>query len=481
MRHLFYLLFISSAVHAQSTEFTVYENGLIYNPQTMNRLGAIVDSLNIRFRSCELSHPYYSLAQGSASWVKVPNKQARKLIESGVTLAKFTEAYPNAVKRKLWVVKSYYKNYEGEATIQYSGLPEGYNREPEINLKRKKSNDKVSGWVLSEDGTEAFWLDALQTQQLPFAYARLVQYVDCMIDTNASIYLPEAEGSVYGRVKENSKAAEFVALAESFPGKPEYPEYDDKKEFSFDSLYQVYKVAFRTWDSLRIVQLDAKMQGNYYKSLFADAVEESLAKNNSDGAFEFYVTRYGSKEDALRLMRGRRVIGGCSQDRSPRYHAMNICQLAAETAQWDIFLRSHLDIMNDRFERMSDGSYAFEGRRTYLHELEALNIPAIDLLLGTTLRVSNVNENHYWGAINRTGRALTDAENKAEVETCMVGMMQNDQLDMFNRMLIVYLFDNYVYNLQDSAHKNDVARQLEAVVKTMPQEIQDVWNTKRKR
>lgn len=479
MKRLIYLLFLSSSVYAQQTEFTVHENGLIYDPQTMNRLGTIVDSLNIRFRSCDLSHPYYSFPQGPATWVEVPGKQGRKLIESGVTLAKFREVYPKAVKREhVWVTKSYFKTYRDEELIQYSALPEGYNSEPEINLKRKSSNDKTSGWILNEEGTEAFWLDSLRSTRLPLAYARLVQYVDCMIDTNASIYLPKAEGRVYGRVDENSKAAVFVAWAESFAGEPKFPEYNDAniKNLNYDSVYDAYNREFRKWDSLRMLHVDKAMQTDpYYQRLFAAAVKESLAENNSDGSFEFYVTRYGAKQDALRLMRGRRVIGGCSQDMSPRYHAMNICQLAAQTAQWDIFLRSHLDIMNDRFERVSDGSYAETGRKTYLKELEELNIPALDLLLGTILRVTNVNENHYWGAINRTGRSLADTSDKDELENCMITMMQDNNLDLYNRLLIAFLCDNYAYNLEDKTRRDAVIQRLENVIKTMPAEIQDVW------
>ncbi|HNH61544.1 MAG TPA: hypothetical protein PLS80_16025, partial [Cyclobacteriaceae bacterium] len=170
-----------------------------------------------------------------------------------------------------------------------------------------------------------------------------------------------------------------------------------------------------------------------------------------------------------------------SQDMSPRYHAMNICQLAAQTAQWDIFLRSHLDIMNDRFRRMSDGSYAQAGRKTYLKELEELHIPAVDLLLGTTLRVSNVNENHYWGAINRTGRSLADANDKDELENCMITMMQDNNLDLYNRLLIAFLCDNYAYNLEDKTRRDAVAQRLENVIKTMPAEIQDVWKINKRR
>ena len=105
------------------------------------------------------------------------------------------------------------------------------------------------------------------------------------------------------------------------------------------------------------------------------------------------------KQELLTLMRCRRVIGMCSQDQSPRRHAMAIASLAGETQQWDIFMRAHMDILNDRFERMTDGSYAWEQRQTYLKELEELGLQVTDIMLGMSLRAANISTNHYSGTV----------------------------------------------------------------------------------
>jgi len=64
-------------------------------------------------------------------------------------------------------------------------------------------------------------------------------------------------------------------------------------------------------------------------------------------------------------------------DESPRTHARAIALLAAETNNWDILLRAHIDIMNDRFERRSDGSLDSFNRdllyllfQSYCHHLD---------------------------------------------------------------------------------------------------------------
>jgi len=79
-------------------------------------------------------------------------------------------------------------------------------------------------------------------------------------------------------------------------------------------------------------------------------------------------------------------------DSSPRYHELSIAELAEETVNWEIFLRSHLDIMNDNFNRMSDGSYAWAGRKTYIKELEILYINVLDLVLGISIRIEKFQQ-----------------------------------------------------------------------------------------
>ncbi|HEU5292198.1 MAG TPA: hypothetical protein VFU05_16220 [Cyclobacteriaceae bacterium] len=469
---ILFIAFTATTSFAQYNEFKINSNGLIYTEATMNQLGTIVDSLNLKFRSCDLSHPYYSVPQGFAHYVDIKGKEVRKLMEAGLSFEEFEKKYPRNVKKKnVWVTKSEYTNYKDIAYIEYESLPGKH--QLSISVKDKKSNHKTSGWLISDDGTEAFYLLSLQSIELPYDYARLVQYVDCMIDTTATIFFAGAKGEVYEQVAENSKAHDFIKWAESFPGRPEYPDYD--KVENFDSAYEVFQSKFHVWDSLRLLHVDDLMQtSRYWKGVLTDARDEAFESRNSDPRLEFYVGRYLSSADALKLMRGRKVIGGCSQDQSPRYHAMNICRLAAETAQWDIFLRSHLDIMNDRFERVSDGSYAYAGRKTYLKELEELDIPAIDLLLGTTLRVENVSDNHYFGSINRTGRALADTADKAALEKRLIAMMSDPALDPYNRVLLTYLFDNYAYNLDDETQKGAALATLNKVIATMPEYMREV-------
>lgn len=390
-RAILIMLVACDACSGQRSEFKTYSNGLIYDKSTMRQLAVIVDSLNVRFRACDLSHPYYSLPQGMATLVVIPNDEARRLIEGGIAIDDYKKRYPESIKDdKLWITKTTYTGYQKKKYIEYSGLPYGWNDEPAIRVEHTRSVDKTSGWVVDDDRSRAFYFNNLTRTELPFEYARLIQYVDCMVDTTGYVYFPDA--------------------------KSDYRQ-----------------------------QLDSTS------------------------------TRSLSKADRLKLLRSQKVVGYCSMDSGPRIHAMMICKLAAETAQWDIFLRSHLDIMNDRFERASDGSYAWEGRKTYLKELEELDIDAIDLLLGTSLRVENVSGNHYYGSISRVGRALSDASDKEGLERRMLRMISNENLDPYNRLLIAYVFSNYSYNFGKESLRAATKQKIDSAVSQLPPFIKEVW------
>ena len=124
--------------------------------------------------------------------------------------------------------------------------------------------------------------------------------------------------------------------------------------------------------------------------------------------------------------------------------------------------------MNDRFERASDGSYAYGRRQTYIKELEVLDINITDLLLGISLRVENANTNHYYGSIGRVGRALSETQSQAEIEEKMLQMISDNNLDDFNRILMYYLFDNYNYFLSDTAKQKANKVRLDLAVNRLP-------------
>jgi hypothetical protein len=474
------LLLFGTASFSQDTEFGKSNNGLIYSDTTVKQLKFIVDSLNLKFKVCELNKTYLSKFQAKAHFVSLESgkiKDAKKDIEANISFDDFIKKYSKSeVENELLVVKFKYKNDVEKDVIEFSSIELNSKYEHEFNFEKNLKNydEPLKGkWIYryydkteySKESIDAFYfIEEFSQISIPEIYARMIQYSDCMVDTSTQIFYEKAHRSgVRYRNDEPSKSKEFMDYIHKSTNRPEYnTEYNEKD-------YEIYSKKYQLWDSLRISMVDSlKNKDEKFSKLLNEAIKEAIIKGSTDDEFEEYVGLYYSKKTELELKRNRIVVGGCSQDNSPRVHALNIAKLSAETINWEIFLRSHLDIMNDRFERASDGSYAWGQRKTYIKELEVLDINVLDLLLGISLRIENPSNNHYYGSIGRLGRALSETNKSTEIEAKMLQMVSDNQLDDYNRILIYYLFLNYNYNLDDKQKQTLNKEKLMKAVKTLP-------------
>jgi hypothetical protein len=439
---------IAPGDNSAQPEFMIYDNGLIYDVHTMSKLARTVDSLNVRFKTCT-PKDYRSLDQGFGTYIVITEKiaQARNALLLNMSLENFLKRFKRAqVKRNLWVVKKY-SNYEGEARVEYDSEDGHYEY---LHFPDTPEYDKSHGWIWKEfeDEIQIFYLHGLTSTSIPLEYSSLIEYVDCMIDTLATIFPNEKiPDSVAYTLAADSKVKAFLDLAFDFEPEPKKPEtgINDAKRMEF---YKEYEAAMEKWNMRRMAALDKKMQDPHNVLLLTDAVEESIASQNGMYLDE-YAHRYLSPAKSLALKRSWRVYGFCSADLGPRKHALAISKLAAETFQWDIFLRAHLDILNDNFLRNGDGMWAWRMRETYIKELEELRINSVDLLLGTSLHSQDVSDNHYQARTSRIGRAFSESSRKAEVEKRLLTMVMDHRLDLYNRMEMAYVFLSYNQHSKD--------------------------------
>lgn len=454
-------------------EFSQTDNGLIYSEEAIGKLKHIVDSLNLKFKVCE-EKAFYSKLQGKGSYITIKGPkagEALKDIESGITLPELLKKYPEAkIMKELLLTKFVYKEYDGEDAVGFFNTEFTDSDDYQMTFVGDyyvKFRDVITGWVFGhspkdeyyDEELNAFFLEGLKSVPLKEVYARKVQYSDCLIDTVATIYFKTAERRDSFFDNDNQWIGKFVKYMDKKTDKPRV-DYDN---------YEAYTAALEKWkreipeEVKKLVATDRKA-----KELHENAVDEGMnGKGNTNDEFEDYVAMV-NKEDALHLKRNRRVVGMCSMDSSPRRHAVNIAELAAETTKWEIFLRSHLDIMNDRFDRVSDGSYAQKERKTYIKELEVLDINVSDLLLGICLRVENVSENHYFGNIGRIGRALSETKDRQLIEGEILSMIKDNELDDYNRALMYFLFLNYNYNIDNEQVRKDNSEKLKDAASYMP-------------
>ena len=256
--------------------------------------------------------------------------------------------------------------------------------------------------------------------------------------------------------------------------------YNEKSEYSKESIN-----AFYFPEEFKTTTLNLKYSRQIgYSDCLIDTIATKFKSDAKSGWVDLPENWQNlsekKKEKLLDEMRSTKVVGGCSQDSRPIEHTINIAMLSAEVTNWEVFLKSHLDIMNDRFDRMSDGSYAYAQRKTYIKELEELDINVLDLLIGISLRVENPAKNHYYGSIGRLGRAISESKNKEDFKTQILSMVEDKELDNYNRILAYFLFVSYNNYLDNKDEQNENIKQLETSIMTLPDFLKDKIKLKQK-
>lgn len=408
-RKICLVLGITLMTSLSAQEFTTFKNGLIYNESTMDKLGKIVDSLHLKYKTCDLNKIFYSKKQVKGYIIKLDSgdvSQAKKDIDNNMLFENFITKYPTAVvKNNVLIIKTKTKDYDKKDILIYNeiALNDDYGfyiekdykktvaEKPEKNTWIYSYNKKTS---YSKESIEAFYIpENFKSTPLDGKYSKQIIYSDCLIDTSTT------------KFKENSKDERFNSTV-SLP---------------------------ENW--------------------------QKLSKKE--------------KEKLLEEMRSSRAIGSCSNDFSPRLQGVSMALLSAETANWTIFLKSHLDVMNDRFERVSDASYAWKDRQTYIKELEELNINVLDLLLGISFRIDNAETNHYYGAIGRLGRAISESKDRNLFLTQILSMVEDEKLDDYNRVLAYFLYMNCNYYTKSKTEKKFNNAKVINAVKKLPKYLAD--------
>lgn len=467
------LLFIavSFSGHTQNSnrgEFATELNGLMYSDTSMKYLRHMVDSLNLRFKTCDLSRKFYSEPQGKVWQIRFASenddmKGLRKDLDHNVDIQTLTKKYQSMIQKidssqLLIAINSGEQENEIRYLIGRPGM--GYNVDYDLEGKEivpKRWNYKFSGkdkYSKSNELVAYKITERLQQQAIPDEYAKYLQYVDCMIDTSTEIFLT----SKHERYSKNT-----------------VPEIDAVKKFINRKMKITKKKDFDYYEYLTADMLQYAKEHLEKDKEFIELVEEMadacIENNTGNNTLEELVEVIISKQKALEMKRHRIVVGNCSMDRSPREHAKNIAILAAESNSWDIFLRAHMDIMNDRFERLSDGSYAYGLRKTYLKELELLDLDMTDLIFGMSLHAHNLPEKHYYGTIWRLGWAMTESKDKDAFEKVAITMMKDTRLDPFNRGLIFILFSSYLRRLDDIKLANEKIHEWKKNINDFPQDL----------
>jgi hypothetical protein len=267
----------------------------------------------------------------------------------------------------------------------------------------------------------------------------MIQYVDLLVDTSQHFFAENA--MTHSRLQKEKEISPFE-------------EYADRQVGQDANALQ------------KLEKLKKQDEATFMQLIQESATGAKQGKYRTTEKLEECVEHFLSKKDALALKRCRIVTRYCGNDNYPFHHTMEIARLSAESVSWELFLRTHLDMMN-RTHGGPSMIYARSGRNTHLKEFEALGINIHDLLLGTALKASNTSKNHYASNIDRLGRALPELSNLSLIESKMLEMIGNSSLDDFNRMQIYALYKCYAQSLSDDKEK-EALRKLRMVEAELP-------------
>jgi hypothetical protein len=436
-------------------EFATNSNGLIYSNNDMNSLRFIVDSLNLRFKTCDLSKTFYSNAQTKVYQVVFTSEKNN--LKDIINELEQKPGFESLVNKYASFLDSRNSNEllikissgKDEPTYLQGTPGDGYRTSYDLTIEDGFTGNNIkNSWFYTYSEKDKYskenrlscryFPEDWKTVDIPARYGQLIQYVDCMIDTSAYIYLTEKFSGGWTYEEE-----------ESYNNLEELINYLDNK-MCVSTKTSEKKVLSQQQLTFAIKEL--KNDG-LFRNILSNTIDDYVKNKEISHQLESLAGEFNMYDKTLLLKRSYRIMGYCSQDTRPREHARDIAILAAQSHSWDIFLRAHLDIMNDRFERMIDGSYAWGNRKTYLKELEELNLNIVDLMLGLTLRAKNVADNHYYGTIWRMGWALTESKEKNIFEEKAIAMMKDNSLDEFNRGLIFLLYTTYTNYLDEKEGK----------------------------
>jgi hypothetical protein len=451
----------------RATEFGTFENGFMYHDSSMKQLQKMVEDQHIRFRNCSNNNIFNSIQQVKMRCFKI---QVNKSIVKDICL-KLDQQSPltallaeyDARFLKLDSTNQLLLDYginEDNDRYYVGGPDEGFNADWALNKTAVNgitnrvfyTVDKVKGNEQLREINIRYFDGAFTSLPLPAKYAAYLNYVDCMVDTTTDIFLGTS-----GREHIRNDLPKYQNDVHNYIDKKRRVQRKEKYRFEILNSEQV---------NFAITQLS---NDTIFLKLLSIAADSSCRNGDADETLEFLVGKLISRPLELELKRHRIVMGNCSQDPTPRDHARDIAVLAAETNKWDIFLRAHLNIMNDRFTRMSDGSYAWGRRLTYIRELEALDINVVDLMFGLTLRASNTSVHHYQGTIWRVGRAMSETKGRLKFEREIDLILKDPALDDFNRSLFFMLYRSYLAYLPDFHECNDKIMAMKAHQQDYPE------------
>ncbi|WP_372920450.1 hypothetical protein [Salegentibacter sp.] len=464
-----FIIFLLISQFSLSQESVIQEKDISVLNQKIDSLKKVFATGNIpQFKSLpQTTGDYFDFKTSSPEVFIAALKKA-------TPLDSLKKDFPNLqVDKELLVIKNNYQLNSGDKKLQIKSFDIKNSRGHKISLEYTDSLDRgnlkfyYSSYRPKGDSITSirgFYLkDKFTQQEIPEKYSRWVNYTDIMVQPEEQIFYNSNTMPGYSlRDKNIDSVVDY------------YAKVTNKPELEKDGDWKAHRMELEQWEEKRGAYSDSLFKNDpEFKSLLSHALEYAEENKKSNGELEFFTARHISKKQALNLMRNNQQVGSCSFDNGPVNQQKRMASLAAEIPNWSVFIKSFLNVMNDNVSRVANSNIASNARSTYIEELLKLDLNLKDLLLGSSMRISDSKNEHYFSDGGKIGKAFASLDDtyKDQFEQSLEELIKDEELDSFNKLHFYNTLNNYHYFLEEGPRKERVKENIEHLGQVLPWEI----------
>ena len=440
-----------------------------------------VDSLNKDYENSK-RRKYFSIQQTNADYIRIITKEPEDFIadlNAGISPNQIVKKYDNSVVDKdVLITKTKYTNYKKENYVQFQSYEIGGNQDHNVkipydeilyNKLELKGKYVYDSYHSKREGTtrvDAFFIlsDFKQTK-LDSQIASYIDYSDLILGDEKIFKFTESleiPDTVFNPID---------SLLTFFNTETKKPIRNQ------DESYSEFKERLTQWNTIKQDQSDSLFVSNkHFRNLLIEAKQFAFETQSSNSFLEHLVDRYISKEESLSLMRLSPMRGKQSFDASPSYQQLRLCKTSAELSNWNVFIKSLINIMNDNMNRTVDNSLVRGSRKTYFSEIEKLPIDLPKLLIGMSLKSLNVEKSRYWGSGERIGKSIANSNNSNLLVDAFVDVIRREEIDQFNKLHFYNILRNVEYFSKDEQLKEKINAELDLSKDQFDSQIRDRLN-----
>ncbi|MDE3743260.1 hypothetical protein [Maribacter polysaccharolyticus] len=450
----------------------------IISESDIPKLDSIIKHLEKEYSQSETPN-FYSLPQTSASYFEIITKDPKNFLaelKKSEDLKQLQNKFKGLqVDNDLLVIKNVYSDYKNEKKLEIKSFEIANNQNHGIKLSFNDSLNQNnlkhfhSSYTSKRDSIttiRGFYLNnEFKSINLPKTLSDWINYADIIVKPETSVFYDSDSESSGFRAYKRTIIDSLVNYYELKTNKPPY-----KKEQDFITR----RKELNEWQSKKEKFADSLYANDHnFKNLLFEALEYAEENKVSNGDLEDFTAQLISKERGLELMRQNRQVGTCSFDNGPVNQQKRIASLASKIQNWEVFIKSFLNVMNDNVSRNANSNIASNARKTYIEELAKLDMDIDKILLGSNVRIKDSIRKHYFSDGSKIAKAYANlnSDKQEYFENTTFQIIKDNKVDAFNKLHFYNTLKNYQYFVKDSIKKIQLEKDFENIIPFLPEEI----------